>query len=198
MNSARNQFEHDTASGTFASLFTECFSSFDHSTFCAIGPVPRYSDLEGIHLPLSICTNKRIYSRALPGFSSFWLCSSEHRIRLFPIWFAITSLHGAFALPRPTFVGVFRSSRVPRSAGPAVPVRLHGNNRQRTGVMTLRNFRDIFAFPVASTTLISVSQYSNFGTAPVYFGLQLWLSRTLPAVREGAVSVRESILLRQQ
>lgn len=42
---------HATASGTFARLFTECFSSFDRSTFFAIGPVPRYSDLGGVHLP---------------------------------------------------------------------------------------------------------------------------------------------------
>lgn len=56
---------HATASGVFASLFTECFSLFDRSSFFAIGRVPTYSDLGGVHLLFSssICGNKQIYSR---------------------------------------------------------------------------------------------------------------------------------------
>jgi hypothetical protein len=62
-NGAWNDSGHDTASGAFARLFTECFSSFDRSSLYAIGLVLRYSDLEGIHLPIaSICMNKQIYS----------------------------------------------------------------------------------------------------------------------------------------
>jgi len=42
---------HTTASGTFARLFTECFSFFDRSTFALSVLCQSIRGLEGIHLP---------------------------------------------------------------------------------------------------------------------------------------------------